>query len=102
MEETCQPNYQTGATEDVAVAPTSKEVKANITQEVQTLIEWILTCQSLTFLAFESQLVPKVLTLGGLFVQLFLFIFAIFATIIGDTSFCGFLLAAGFSTSKRT
>lgn len=36
------------------------------------MIEWVLTCQLLTFFAFETQLVPKVLTLGGLFVQLFL------------------------------
>ena len=72
MEETCQPNSQREATEDVAVAPTSEEVKANISQEGNRLIEWVLTCQSLTFFTFETQLAPKVLTLGGLFVQLFL------------------------------
>ena len=58
-------------TEDVAV-PTSEEVKASIIQEVKALIEWTSTCQSLTFFAFETQLVPKVLALGRLFVQLFL------------------------------
>jgi hypothetical protein len=35
-------------------------------------------------------------------VQCYLFLFALFATIICDTSFCGFLPAAGLSTSKRT
>ncbi|MBS1252727.1 MAG: hypothetical protein MAG451_01769 [Anaerolineales bacterium] len=59
-------------TDDVADAPTSEEVKASIMQETNALIAWILACRSLTFLEFESQLVPKVLALGCLFVQLFL------------------------------
>lgn len=58
--------------EEVAVAPTLDEVQANINQEVNALIVWILTCEKLTFLAFETQLIPKVLKLGRLFVQLFL------------------------------
>jgi len=35
-------------------------------------------------------------------VQCNLFLFAFFATVIGDTSFCGFLPAMGLATSKRT
>ena len=72
MEATCLPNPPAEDTEEVAAVPTSEEVKASITQEVNTLVEWIMTCQSLTFLAFETQLVPKVLALGRLLVQLFL------------------------------
>ncbi len=59
-------------TDDVATAPTLEEVKASIIQEVESLVAWVLTCQSLTFFAFETQLVPQVLALGRLFVQLFL------------------------------
>jgi len=58
--------------EKVAVAPTIDEVRAKIDQEVNALIAWILTCEKLTFLAFETQLIPRVLGLGQLFVQLFL------------------------------
>jgi hypothetical protein len=58
--------------EEVAVAPTLDEVQASINQEVTALIAWILTCEKLVFLAFETQLIPKVLELGRLFVQLFL------------------------------
>jgi len=59
-------------TDNVAVAPTVEEVKASISREVRALVAWVLTCQSLTFFTFETQLVPKVLALGCLFVQLFL------------------------------
>ena len=58
--------------ESTPVAPTMEELKANIGQEVTLLMEWILTCQSLTFFAFETQLIPRVFALGRLFVQLFL------------------------------
>lgn len=51
---------------------TTAEIKARIEQEVGELVRWVLRCQSLTFFEFESQLIPKVLALGGLFVQLFL------------------------------
>lgn len=51
-------------TDDVTAVPTVEEVKANITQEVRDLMTWVLTCQSLTFFAFETQLVLKVLALG--------------------------------------
>ena len=57
---------------DIAAAPTVEEVKASIIREVESLVAWVLTCQSLTFFAFETQLVPQVLALGRLFVQLFL------------------------------
>jgi hypothetical protein len=56
----------------VAAAPTVEEVKVHIAQAVTTLVAWVLSCQSLTFLEFETHLVPQVLALGGLFVQLFL------------------------------
>ena len=68
MKDKKQPN----SLEKVAVAPKLDEVKANINREVNTLIAWILNCESLTFFAFETQLIPRVLGLGRLFVQLFL------------------------------
>jgi hypothetical protein len=58
--------------DDIAAAPTVEEVKASIIRKVESLVVWVLTCQSLTFFAFETQLVPRVLALGRLFVQLFL------------------------------
>ncbi|MHC4575617.1 MAG: hypothetical protein ACYS76_16110 [Planctomycetota bacterium] len=58
--------------ESTPIAPTVEELKANIRQEVLLLIEWVLSCQSLTFFAFETQLIPRALALGRLFVQLFL------------------------------
>ncbi len=72
MEEMCPSVPPMEVTDDVATAPTVEEVKARISQEVRSLVAWVLSCQSLTFLAFETQLVPKVLALGCLFVQLFL------------------------------
>lgn len=72
MEEISLPNPPTEVIEDVAAAPTSEEVRASIIQEVNALVEWILTCQTLTFFEFETQLVPRILALGCLFVQLFL------------------------------
>jgi hypothetical protein len=57
---------------DAATAPTVAEVQAHITQAVAALVAWVLTCQTLTFHEFETQLVPQVLALGRLFVQLFL------------------------------
>ncbi|MBN1813112.1 MAG: transposase [Anaerolineae bacterium] len=70
MEEKC-PSSALAET-DAAITLTTTEVKAKIEQEVGELITWVLSGQSLTFFAFETQLVPKVLALGGLFVQLFL------------------------------
>ena len=46
--------------ESTPVAPTVEELKANIGQEVTLLMEWILTCQSLTFFAVKTQLIPRV------------------------------------------
>jgi hypothetical protein len=60
------------AEDDATTTLTTAEVKARIEQEVGELVTWVLSGQSLTFFAFEAQLVPKVLALGGLFVQLFL------------------------------
>jgi len=66
------PTSPAEVTENVSVAPTVEEVKARIVEEANVLIAWVLSCQSLTFFAFETQLVPKVLMLGRLFIQLFL------------------------------
>ncbi len=72
MEEMCLSVPPAGITDNVTAAPTVEEVKANIVQAVGSLVAWVLTCQSLTFFAFETQLVPQVLALGHLFIQLFL------------------------------
>lgn len=72
MEEMDLPVPPAEVTDNVATAPTAEEVKASITREVGALVAWVLTCQTLTFFAFETQLVPRVLALGCLFVQLFL------------------------------
>lgn len=58
MEETSPPLPPAEVAED-AVTPTSEEVKASIIREVREMMAWIMTCQSLTFFAFETQLVPK-------------------------------------------
>ncbi len=52
--------------------PTVEEVQASIEQAVRALVAWVLSCKTLTFFAFETQLVSQVLALGRLFVQLFL------------------------------
>ncbi len=57
---------------DSATVPTVEEVQGQIAQEVSALVTWVLSCQSLTFFAFEMELVPRVLALGCLFIQLFL------------------------------
>lgn len=72
MEEKCLSVPPVAVPDDVATAPTVEEVKAHIGREVSVLVTWVLTCQSLTFSVFEAQLVLKVLTLGRLFIQLFL------------------------------
>jgi len=72
MEKVCAPVSPADVPDEVAIAPTVEEVRANIAREVTLLVEWILSCRSLTFLAFETQLVPQVLALGRLFIQLFL------------------------------
>lgn len=60
------------AENNAATTLTTVEVKAIIKQEVGELVTWVWSGQSLTFFAFEAQLVPRVLALGCLFVQLFL------------------------------
>lgn len=59
-------------TDDATTAPTVAEVKTRIAQAVEALVAWVLTCQTLTFFEFETQLAPQVLALGRLFVLLFL------------------------------
>lgn len=72
MEEKCSPGVLTGSADSAALPPTADEVRARLEQEVADLVEWVLSCHALTFFAFETQLVPKVLALGCLLVQLFL------------------------------
>jgi hypothetical protein len=57
---------------DKPVLATVEEVQGQLAQEVRALVTWVLSCQSLTFFAFEMELVPRVLALGCLFIQLFL------------------------------
>ena len=59
-------------TDRPAPAPTVAESQASIQCAVDGLVAWVLSGQTLTFYAFETQLVPKVLALGCLFIQLFL------------------------------
>jgi hypothetical protein len=67
-----QEMFTVAGTDNLASVPTVEVVKANLTQEVNALVAWVLTGKTLTFLAFETQLVVRVLALGQLFVQLFL------------------------------
>lgn len=60
------------ASDEASSAPTVKQVQTKITQAVTALVAWVMSCQSLTFFEFESQLMPQVLGVGRLFVQLFL------------------------------
>ena len=53
-------------------APTMAESQASIQCAVDGLVAWVLSGQTLTFYAFKTQLVPKVLALGCLFIPLFL------------------------------
>jgi hypothetical protein len=62
----------TKVTDEEATVPTVKALHTRITHEIQVLIAWVVSCHTLTFFEFESQLVPKVLGVGGLLVQLFL------------------------------
>jgi len=72
MEKTNLPTPHGEGTEEVTTVPTSEDVKNNIAQEVDVVVEWVMTRQSCVFFVFEAQLIPKVLALGHLFVQLFL------------------------------
>lgn len=72
MEAVSMPASPAEVTDDVAANPRVEEVKASIAREVSALVTWVLTCQTLTFFAFEAQLVPRVLVLGRLFIELFL------------------------------
>ncbi len=72
MEEMCLSVSQAMVTDNATTAPAVEDVKAHIIQEVESLVAWILTCQTITFFEFETQLVPRVLALGRLFIQLFL------------------------------
>ena len=72
MEEMCLSVSPAMVTDNAATAPAVEDVKAHVIQEVESLVAWILTYQTITFFAFETQLVPQVLALGRLFIQLFL------------------------------
>ena len=54
------------------IGPTIKEIKANIYQKVNRIIIWILSCQTISFLEFEKELILEVFELGQLFISLFL------------------------------
>lgn len=58
--------------DECAAVFTVEEVQARISQEVNGLTTWVMSCHSLTFFEFEPQLVSKVLAWGCLLVQLFL------------------------------
>ncbi len=58
--------------DDTEAAPTWEEVKTRISQTVDEIVAWVLTCQTLTFLEFETQLVAKMFALGKMFIALFL------------------------------
>lgn len=70
MEEKCPPNAS--AKSEATAAPTTLEMKARIELAMKELTTWVLACHSLSFFAFETQLVPQVMELGCLLVQLFL------------------------------
>ena len=53
-------------------APSAGEIKAEIYQEVKSIIDWITSCQSSNILEFEQKSVTKVFILGQLFIRLFL------------------------------
>lgn len=61
-----------GITDEPATTQKAEELKVHIQQEVEKLVEWVLSCRTLTLYTFETQLIPRVLALGCLFVQLFL------------------------------
>ncbi len=72
MEQTEQFTVPEQAVEPVDTPPTVEAVKARISKEVSDVVEWVLTCEMESFLAFEQQLIPKVFALGRLFIALFL------------------------------
>lgn len=71
MERVNLPTLQAKNIKEVTVARTSEDMKDRIAQEVNELVTWVMTCQTCNFLTFETQLIPKILALGCLFVQLF-------------------------------
>ena len=58
--------------DNTSEAPSSEEIKERIYEEVADIVDWIATCQSISFMEFEGQLVAKVFALGRLFIGLFL------------------------------
>jgi len=60
------------STECLAPVRTVAELQAAIRREMEELVVWVLSGQALTFYAFETQLVPKILALGCGCVRLFL------------------------------
>ena len=72
MAEKCASVTSEEITAEEATVPTVPAIKAQLAQELQTVVAWVESCQTFTFFDFETQLVPTVLALGGLLVQLFL------------------------------
>ncbi len=64
--------FSVEVSDEATSAPTVEQVQGQITQAVTALVAWVMSCQSLTFFEFETQLTPQVLAVGRLFVQLFL------------------------------
>lgn len=60
------------APNEPATALTVAELQAGITEAVNALVVWVMSCQTSTCFAFETQLVPRVLAVGRLCLQLFL------------------------------
>ncbi len=50
------------------------QVQEQITEQVAGIVNWVLTCRSISFLEFEHQLIPRVYELGRLFISLFLWL----------------------------
>ena len=72
METEFQPMLPVEVSNEATTAPTVEQVQTKIMRAVTALAIWVLSCQTLTFFEFETQLVPQILEVGRLFVQLFL------------------------------
>jgi len=73
MKEIIQPSSEIEVSEEETdKVLSSEEIEATIYEEVSNLMDWISSCDTVTFNTFEKQLCPKVFSLGCLFMQFFL------------------------------